>query len=104
MIEKNQWAIETSSVIIVPKLWQFLIDEFANLCKWFELNGSCNNLAMLEQFHVSYFGHALSKVCQYVIINDKAACELNHASIKVQQKLWNTWNSFVKENGYHHKS
>jgi len=42
---------------------------------------------MLEQFQVSYFGHALFKVCQYAIINDKVACELNYASIKAQQSL-----------------
>jgi hypothetical protein len=59
---------------------------------------------MLEQFHLSYFGHALSKVCQYALKNDTIAFKLNYASIKAQQRLWNTWNSFVKENGYHHKS
>jgi hypothetical protein len=42
---------------------------------------------MLEQFQVSYFGHALFKVYQYAIVNKKVACELNYSSIKAEQRL-----------------
>jgi hypothetical protein len=32
---------------------------------------SCNILGMFEPFYGSWFGHALSKVYQYVIIDEK---------------------------------
>jgi hypothetical protein len=43
---------------------------------------SCVNLAMMEPFVGSCFGHALSKVCHYPITNEKVAQGLSYASIK----------------------
>jgi hypothetical protein len=40
---------------------------------------------MLEPFHGFHFGHALSKVCQYVITNDKMVHRLNYTFIKAMQ-------------------
>jgi hypothetical protein len=39
----------------------------------------------LEPFDGSYLGHALSKVCQYAITNEKMFIGLPYASIKVVQ-------------------
>lgn len=36
----------------------------------------------MEPFNGSCHGHALSKVCQYVITNNKLIHELNYASIR----------------------
>jgi hypothetical protein len=46
---------------------------------------SCNTLALLEPLDVSFFWHALSKVCQYVIANEKMSIDLPCAPIKATQ-------------------
>ncbi len=46
---------------------------------------SCHILTMSEPFDASCFGHALSKACQYVTIDDKIAYNLNYAFIKSTQ-------------------
>jgi hypothetical protein len=46
---------------------------------------SCSNLAILEPFDGLCLGHALSKVCQYVISNDKMCIGLPYTSINVVQ-------------------
>jgi hypothetical protein len=40
-------------------------------------------LALFEPFYGSCLGHALSKVCQYAITNEKMFIGLPYASIKV---------------------
>jgi len=45
----------------------------------------CKSLTMLEPFHGFHFGHALSKVCQYVITNVKMVHGLSYTSIKAMQ-------------------
>jgi hypothetical protein len=42
-------------------------------------------LALLKPFDGSHLGHALSKVCQYAIIDEKVVVNLSFASIKVVQ-------------------
>jgi hypothetical protein len=42
-------------------------------------------VALLKQFDGSCLGHALSKVCQYAIIDEKVAINLSSAFIKVAQ-------------------
>jgi len=46
---------------------------------------SCNTSALLEPLDVSFFWHALSKVCQYVIANEKMSIDLPCAPIKATQ-------------------
>jgi hypothetical protein len=46
---------------------------------------SCVSLAMMEPFNGSYFGHALSKVCQYATTYDKVAHGLSYAFINIAQ-------------------
>ncbi len=45
----------------------------------------CKSLTTLEPFHGFHFGHALSKVCQYVITNDKMVHGLSYTSIIAMQ-------------------
>jgi len=40
---------------------------------------SCNTLNLLEPFHGSCLGHALSKVCQYATIDNKVCIGLSYA-------------------------
>ncbi len=44
----------------------------------------CINLNIVEPFNGFYYRHALSKVCQYAISNDKAFHGLHYASIKIK--------------------
>ncbi len=46
---------------------------------------SCASLGMFEPFDGSCFEHAPSKVCQYVIMDDKMAHGLSCTSIKIVQ-------------------
>jgi hypothetical protein len=52
------------------------------MCKGLTSIVSCNNLGLLEPFDDIYFGHALSKVCQYAIADEKMFVGLPLASIK----------------------
>jgi len=48
----------------------------------FNLIVSCDGPSMAKPFDGSYFGHALSKVCQYdPTLDGNAACELHYVSI-----------------------
>lgn len=82
-------AIATNGVAMAPKLWELLDtfsftnniltyvkDEGANLqfcATTFTFVVLCKTLGMLELFHGSCFGHALSKVYKYVTTNEKVA-------------------------------
>jgi len=46
---------------------------------------SCNTLALLEPFDGSFVWHALSKVCQYVIANEKMSNDLPCVPLKATQ-------------------
>jgi hypothetical protein len=46
---------------------------------------SCNNLGLLEPFHATCFGHALSKVCQYVTLDEKMFTGPRLVSIQATQ-------------------
>jgi hypothetical protein len=46
---------------------------------------SCDFSTLLNPFDGSHLGHALSKVCQYAIIDGNVAVDLSLASIKVVQ-------------------
>ncbi len=46
---------------------------------------SCASLGMFEPFDGSCFEHAPSKVCQYVIMDEKMAHGLSCTSIKIVQ-------------------
>jgi hypothetical protein len=47
--------------------------------------GLCDFLGLLKPFDGSCFGHALSKVCQYAMINEKVDISLSFAFIKIIQ-------------------
>jgi hypothetical protein len=54
---------------------------------------------MLEPFGGLFCGHALSKVYQHVVTNEKVAHMLHYANIKVVQvdtKKCNTWPKFFE--------
>ncbi len=88
---------DTSSMAMVPKLQELLNkcalinkiiayvkDEGFNLqtcATALNFIVSCNSLGLLKPFDSLRFGHALSKVCQYAIINEKVFANLNYASI-----------------------
>ncbi len=44
---------------------------------------SCNNLELLEPFEGPCSAHALSKVCQYAMINEKMYTSLNYTFISL---------------------
>jgi hypothetical protein len=46
---------------------------------------SCNTLTLLEPFDGSFVWHALSKVCQYVITNEKMSNDLPCVPLKAIQ-------------------
>jgi hypothetical protein len=46
---------------------------------------------MMEFFDGSFFGHVLSKVCQYATIDEKVAHGLSYASIKIAQSNIQKW-------------
>jgi hypothetical protein len=90
-----------SSVAMAPKL-QELLDRFSLTHNFFAFVKdersnlhtcastltsivSCNNLGLLEPFDGTCFKHALSKVCQYAIANEKVSTGLPLASIKAAQ-------------------
>jgi hypothetical protein len=92
---------DTNGVAMTPRLHQ-LLDKFSLTQKIFvyvkdegfnihtyasALNFvvSCVSLAMMESFNGSYFGHALSKVCQYATTDDKVAHGLSYAFINSAQ-------------------
>jgi hypothetical protein len=46
---------------------------------------SCGDLGIVEPFDSFYYGHALSKVCQYATSYDKVVHGLHYPSIKYAQ-------------------
>jgi hypothetical protein len=70
---------------LIQKILDYLKDKMSNLQTYanamislYHEIISCHN----EPFDGSCHGHALSKVCQYVITNNKLIHELNYASIR----------------------
>jgi hypothetical protein len=56
---------------------------------------SCNVFASLQPFDDSYLGHALSKVCQYAITDEKVPC----AFIKTIQFVIQKCITWLKKSG-----
>ncbi len=55
---------------------------------------SCDMLGLEENFQGVYIGHAFSKTCQYVTIEEKVRKDLWYVSIKYTQGDWKkciTW-------------
>ncbi len=46
---------------------------------------NCDNLGLEESFQGTYFGHAMSKACEYDITNEKVFTRLHEMSIKYMQ-------------------
>jgi hypothetical protein len=42
----------------------------------------CDDFGTIQPLDNYCYGHALSKVCQYAILDEKVACKLHYASIK----------------------
>jgi hypothetical protein len=70
---------------IIQKVVAYVKDEESILwaCE-FVLNSIifCDGLGMSKSFDGACLGHALSKVCSYVTINDKVAQKFNYVFIK----------------------
>lgn len=92
---------DTSGVAMVSK-FQELLNKFSLITKILvyvkdkgsNLQGSTNAptsvvsrdfFPLLKPFDGSHLGHVFSKVCQYVIIDEKVVVDLSFASIKVVQ-------------------
>ncbi len=86
MVSKFQELINKFSLI--TKILAYVKDKGSNLQACANAPTSivsCDFLALLKSFDGSHLGHALSKVCQYVIIDEKVVVDLSFASIKVVQ-------------------
>ncbi len=74
--------------LLTQKILAFVKDEGSNLQTCVSALTSivsCNNLGLLKPYDGIYFGYAMSKVCEYVTINEKMFFGLSLASIKVTQ-------------------
>jgi hypothetical protein len=85
MVRRLQQLLDKFS--LTQKILAYVKDEGSNLQTYANVLNyvvSCVNLAMMEPFDGSCFGHALPKVCHYAI-NEKVAQGLSYASIKPTQ-------------------
>ncbi len=53
-----------------------------NCAQAFKLMVSCNDFGVIQPFDSSCYSHALLKVCQYAILDEKVVHRLHYASIK----------------------
>ncbi len=75
-----------SSLLIEKKTFAYVKDEKSNpnvitiALKY--VMRSCKLLGLDESFQGSYFGHILSKACQYAIANEKVCKKFKYVPIK----------------------
>ncbi len=85
---RNYWKDVAKKKKYRQKILAFVKDEGSNLQTYASALTSiisCNNLGLLEPFDGIFFRHALLKVCQYAIANEKMSIGLPSTSIKVAQ-------------------
>jgi hypothetical protein len=86
MVSKLQELLNNFSLITI--FFPYIKDKRSNLQAYASAPifvVSFDYLALLKPFDGSHFGHALSKVCQYAIIDEKVVVDLSFAFIKIVQ-------------------